>query len=75
MPRVLIVEDDPKIYEAVEKTLSMGAGFTLRWVSDPAKALGEVRSDGRSWQFDGTLEKSLIGTVNYGFSATRVNTK
>lgn len=42
MPRVLIIEDDPKIYEAVEKTLSMGAGFTLRGVSDPEKALGEA---------------------------------
>jgi len=42
MPRVLIIEDDPKIYEAVEKTLSMGTGFTLRWVSDPAKVLGEA---------------------------------
>ncbi len=42
MPRVLIIEDDPKIYEAVEKTLSMGVGFTLRWISDPAKALGEA---------------------------------
>jgi len=42
MPRVLIIEDDPKIYEAVEKTLSMGSGFTTRWVSDPGKALGEA---------------------------------
>ena len=42
MPRVLIVEDDPKIVEAIEKTLSMSSGFTSRWISDPAKALGEA---------------------------------
>ena len=42
MPRVLIIEDDPKIVEAVEKTFSMVSGFTARWVSDPAKALGEA---------------------------------
>lgn len=42
MPRVLIIEDDPKIVEAIEKTLSMGTGFTTRWISDPAKALGEA---------------------------------
>jgi two-component system alkaline phosphatase synthesis response regulator PhoP len=42
MPRVLIIEDDPKIAEAIEKSLSLGAGFTSRWVSDPGKALGEA---------------------------------
>ena len=42
MPRLLIIEDDPKIVEAVEKTLSMATGYTTRWVSDPAKALGEA---------------------------------
>ncbi len=42
MPRVLIIEDDPKIAEAIEKTLSLGSGFTSRWVSDPGKALGEA---------------------------------
>lgn len=42
MPRVLIVEDDPKIIEAIEKTLSLGTGFSSRSVSDPAKALGEA---------------------------------
>jgi DNA-binding response OmpR family regulator len=42
VPRVLLVEDDPKIKEAVEKTLSLGEGFTLKWVSDPAKALAEA---------------------------------
>ncbi len=42
MPRVLIIEDDPKIVEAIEKTLSMATGFTTRWISEPAKALGEA---------------------------------
>lgn len=42
MPRVLVVEDDPKIVEAIGKTLSMAPGFTSRWVSDPDKALGEA---------------------------------
>jgi DNA-binding response OmpR family regulator len=42
MPRVLVIEDDPKIVEAVEKTLSMAPGFTSRWISEPAKALGEA---------------------------------
>ncbi|MBI3288430.1 MAG: response regulator transcription factor [Elusimicrobia bacterium] len=42
MPRVLIVEDDPKIVEAIEKTLSLSSGFSTRWVGDPAKALGEA---------------------------------
>jgi two-component system alkaline phosphatase synthesis response regulator PhoP len=42
MPRVLIIEDDPKIVEAIEKTLSMGSGYTSRSVSEPAKALGEA---------------------------------
>lgn len=42
MPRVLIIEDDPKIVEAIEKTLSMASGFTARWVADPEKALGEA---------------------------------
>lgn len=42
MPRVLVIEDDPKIVEAIEKTLSMGEGFSTRWVSDPSRALGEA---------------------------------
>jgi DNA-binding response OmpR family regulator len=42
MPRVLVIEDDPKIVEAVERTLSMGSGFSTRWISDPALALGEA---------------------------------
>jgi len=39
MPRVLIVEDDPKLIQAVEKTLSLSDGFTTRAVSDPNQAL------------------------------------
>lgn len=42
MPKVLVVEDDPKIVEAIEKTLSLSAGFSVRWVPDPGKALGEA---------------------------------
>lgn len=39
MPKLLIVEDDPAIVKAVEKTLTMSAGFTLEWVPDPDKAV------------------------------------
>ena len=39
MPRLLIIEDDPRIVEAVEKALSLESGFTLRALSDPQKAL------------------------------------
>ncbi len=42
MPKVLVVEDDPKIVEAIEKTLSLSPGFSTRWVSDPGKALREA---------------------------------
>ena len=42
MPCVLIIEDDPKIVEAIEKTLSLGSGFTTRWVAKPALALEEA---------------------------------
>ncbi len=42
MPRVLVIEDDRKIVEAIEKTFSMASGFTTRWVSEPEKALGEA---------------------------------
>ena len=42
MPRLLIIEDDPKIVEAIEKTLSMATGFSTRWIEDPAKALAEA---------------------------------
>lgn len=44
MPRVLIVEDDPAIVEAVEKTLTMGEGFSLRWVASADKAVAEAVS-------------------------------
>ena len=39
MPRVLIVEDDLKLIQAVEKALSMAEGYTSLAVQDPAKAL------------------------------------
>lgn len=42
MPRVLIVEDDPKIVEAIQKTFSLEPGFTLRSVSDPSRATQEA---------------------------------
>lgn len=41
---MLIVEDDPKIVQAVEKTLTMSEGFSLRWIPDPAKAVAEAIS-------------------------------
>ena len=42
MPRLLIVEDDPAIVKAVEKTLTMAPGFSLEWVSDPEKAVSKA---------------------------------
>lgn len=42
MPRVLIVEDDPAIVEAVEKTLTLGEGFSLRRVASADKAVSEA---------------------------------
>lgn len=42
MPRVLIVEDDPKIVAAIEKTLSLSPGFSTRWTPDPDKVLREA---------------------------------
>ena len=42
MPRLLIVEDDPAIVKAVEKTLTMAPGYSLDWVSDPGKAVAEA---------------------------------
>lgn len=42
MPRVLIIEDDPKIIEAIEKTFSMARSYTLKAVSDPDAALPSV---------------------------------
>jgi two-component system alkaline phosphatase synthesis response regulator PhoP len=44
VPRLLIVEDDPAIVKAVEKTLTMSPGFSLDWVSDPDKAVAEAAS-------------------------------
>lgn len=44
MPRLLIIEDDPAIVEAVEKTLTMGEGFSLRRVATAEKAVGEAVS-------------------------------
>ena len=35
----MIVEDDPAIVKAVEKTLTMSPGFSLDWVSDPDQAV------------------------------------
>ncbi|MFI5362444.1 MAG: response regulator transcription factor [Elusimicrobiota bacterium] len=42
MPRLMIVEDDPAIVRAVEKTLTMSPGFSLDWVSDPDKAVPQA---------------------------------
>ena len=42
VPRLLIVEDDPAIVKAVEKTLTMSPGFSLEWVSDPDKAVPQA---------------------------------
>jgi two-component system alkaline phosphatase synthesis response regulator PhoP len=39
MPKVLIVEDDPLIVAAVEKTLTLGDSFTLEHVAIPDQAL------------------------------------
>lgn len=44
MPRVLIVDDDSAIVEAVEKTLTMGEGFSLRRVASADKAVAEAVS-------------------------------
>jgi two-component system alkaline phosphatase synthesis response regulator PhoP len=44
VPRILIIEDDPAIVKAVEKTLTMSPGFSLDWVSDPDKAVSEAAS-------------------------------
>ena len=42
MPKLLIVEDDPKIIAAIEKSLSLGAAFAFRAVSSAEKALPEA---------------------------------
>ncbi|MEK7859661.1 MAG: response regulator transcription factor [Elusimicrobiota bacterium] len=39
MPRLLIIEDDPKIVAAVEKSVSLAGNFTLTSISDPEKAV------------------------------------
>src|SRR6478736_324059 len=39
MPRVLIVEDDPKIVQAIEKTLSLSEGFVVDHVGRADAAL------------------------------------
>jgi len=40
----MIVEDDPAIVKAVEKTLTMSPGFSVEWVQDPDKAVSEAIS-------------------------------
>jgi two-component system alkaline phosphatase synthesis response regulator PhoP len=42
MPRLLIVDDDPAIVKAVEKTMTLSPGFSLEWVSDPDKAVAQA---------------------------------
>jgi DNA-binding response OmpR family regulator len=42
VPRLLIVEDDPAIVKAVEKTLTLAPGFSLDWVPDPDQAVAEA---------------------------------
>lgn len=37
-----MVEDDPKIVQAVEKTLTLVPGYSVEWVSDPDRAVAEV---------------------------------
>lgn len=39
MPKVLIIEDDPKIVEAIEKSMSLDAGFVLRHVGRAEQAV------------------------------------
>ncbi|MBI5242111.1 MAG: response regulator transcription factor [Elusimicrobia bacterium] len=39
MPRILAVEDDANIVEAIENSFSLAEGYTLSAVSDPRKAL------------------------------------
>ncbi len=42
MPRVLIIEDDSKIIEAIEKTMTLAPSFELASVSNPDQALPEA---------------------------------
>ena len=37
-----MIEDDPAIVKAVEKTLTMSPGFSLDWISDPDKAVSKA---------------------------------
>jgi two-component system alkaline phosphatase synthesis response regulator PhoP len=45
VPKVLIVEDDPKIVEAIEKSVSLDAGYVLRHVSRAEQALPAAVSE------------------------------
>jgi two-component system alkaline phosphatase synthesis response regulator PhoP len=40
----MIVEDDPAIVKAVEKTLTLSPGFSVDWVPDPDQAVAEAIS-------------------------------
>lgn len=42
MPRILVIEDDPKIIEAIEKTFSLEPEFTCQSVSESSQALQKV---------------------------------
>lgn len=44
MPKLLIIEDDPKIVEAIEKTVGLAGSFVLSHVADPGKALAAAIS-------------------------------
>lgn len=37
-----MVEDDPKIVQAVEKTLTLAPGYSVDWIPDPDRAVAEV---------------------------------
>ncbi len=45
MPRILIIEDEERIIDAIEKTLSMGGSYTTRSVRDPSRALAAALED------------------------------
>jgi two-component system, OmpR family, alkaline phosphatase synthesis response regulator PhoP len=42
VPKILIVEDDPKIIEAIQKSFSIEPGFTSKSVSNPDNVLQEA---------------------------------
>jgi DNA-binding response OmpR family regulator len=44
VPKILIVEDDPQVIKAVEKSFSLEQGFTSLAVSDPDRVLREAIS-------------------------------